>query len=144
MTEIDSLKFLITIAYIFLFFSVFLVIVNHKFINRFNDRFIDEEKRLEQKMTVIEREVCSLKMPMTTAKSALHEQIRIAESRLILYYKAEKAILSGQSYEAEGLKLTRANLKDVQNMITALESKISALKMQQRGRTKFRVVRPSW
>ena len=144
MTEIDSLKFLITIAYIFLFFSVFLVIVNHKFINRFNDRFTDEEKRLEQKMTVIEREVCSLKMPMTTAKSALHEQIRIAESRLILYYKAEKAILSGQSYEIEGLKLTRANLKDVQNMIATLENKLSALKAKIRGRSKFRVVRPGW
>lgn len=74
----------------------------------------------------------------------IKEQIQIAESRLTLYYKAEKAILSGQSYEVEGLKLTRANLKDVQNMIAALENKISALKSRQRGRAKYRIVRPGW
>ena len=77
-------------------------------------------------------------------QTTIKEQIYIAESRLTLYYKAEKAILSWQSYEAEGLKLTRANLKDVQNMIATLENKISALKAKQRGRAKFRVVRPGW
>ncbi len=76
--------------------------------------------------------------------TTIKEQIQIAESRLTLYYKAEKAILSGQSYEVEGLKLTRANLKDVQNMIAALENKISALKSRQRGRAKYRIVRPGW
>lgn len=76
--------------------------------------------------------------------ATIKEEMYIAESRLTLYYKAEKAILSGQSYEVEGLKLTRANLKDVQNMIASLENKISALKARQRGRTKFRVVRPGW
>ncbi|MBQ7168565.1 MAG: hypothetical protein IJR63_01515 [Synergistaceae bacterium] len=79
---------------------------------------------------------------MTT--TTIKEQIHIAESRLTLYYKAEKAILSGQSYEIEGLKLTRANLKDVQSMISALESKISALKAQLKGCARFRVVRPGW
>lgn len=77
-------------------------------------------------------------------QTTITEQIQIAESRLTLYYKAEKAILSGQSYEIEGLKLTRANLKDVQSMISSLESKISALKAQLRGRAKFRIVRPGW
>ena len=76
--------------------------------------------------------------------TTIKEQIQIAESRLTLYYKAEKAILSGQSYEVEGLKLTRANLKDVQNMIAALENKISALKSRQRGRAKYRIIRPGW
>ena len=80
---------------------------------------------------------------MTTATTS-KEQIHIAESRLALYYKAEKAILSGQSYEIEGLKLTRANLKDVQSMISTLESKISALNAKLRGRAKFRIVRPGW
>ena len=80
---------------------------------------------------------------MTTATN-IKEQIHIAESRLALYYKAEKAILSGQSYEIEGLKLTRANLKDVQSMINTLESKISALNAKLRGRAKFRIVRPGW
>ena len=79
-----------------------------------------------------------------TTTTTIREQIHIAESRLALYYKAEKAILSGQSYEMEGLKLTRANLKDVQSMINTLESKISALNAKLRGRAKFRIVRPGW
>ena len=79
-----------------------------------------------------------------TTTTVIKEQIHIAESRLVLYYKAEKAILSGQSYEIEGLKLTRANLKDVQNMIFRLETKISALKAKLRGRSRFRIVRPGW
>ena len=79
---------------------------------------------------------------MTTA--IIKEQIQIAQARLTLYYKAEKAILNGQSYEVEGLKLTRANLKDVQSMISGLESKISALEAKLRGRAKFRIVRPGW
>ena len=77
-------------------------------------------------------------------KNELRNQIYIAECRLELYYKAEMAILAGQSYEVEGLKLTRANLKDVQNMITSLEKKISALNAQLRGRARFRVVTPGW
>ena len=77
-------------------------------------------------------------------KTTLKEQLRIAEARLARYYKAEDAILSGQSYEVEGLKLTRANLKDVQSMINTLESKISALNAKLRGRAKFRIVRPGW
>ena len=79
-----------------------------------------------------------------TTTTTIKEQIHIAESRLALYYKAEKAILSGQSYEIEGLKLTRANLKDVQSMINTLESKISALNAKLRGQARFRIVRPGW
>ena len=76
--------------------------------------------------------------------STIKDELKIAEARLVLYYKAEKAILAGQSYEAEGLKLTRANLKDVQSMIANLEAKISALKAKLRGRSSFRIVRPGW
>ena len=76
--------------------------------------------------------------------STIKDELKIAEARLVLYYKAEKAILAGQSYEAEGLKLTRANLKDVQSMIASLEAKISALKAKLRGRSSFRIVRPGW
>ena len=79
-----------------------------------------------------------------STKQELKEQIWIAEKRLVLYMTAEDAILHGQSYEAEGLKLTRANLKDVQSMIASLEAKISALKAKLRGQTRFRVVRPGW
>ena len=76
--------------------------------------------------------------------STIKDELNIAEARLLLYYKAEKAILAGQSYEAEGLKLTRANLKDVQTMIASLEGKISALKAKLKGRSHFRIVRPGW
>ena len=79
-----------------------------------------------------------------STKQELQAQIVIAEKRLDLYRDAEEAILHGQSYEMENLKLTRANLKDVQSMIASLEAKISALKAQLRGRSRFRVVRPGW
>ena len=77
-------------------------------------------------------------------KTTLKEQLKIAENRLASYYDAEQAILSGQSYEMEGLKLTRANLKDVQNMIASLEKKVSALEVKIKGKAKFRIVRPGW
>ena len=79
-----------------------------------------------------------------STKQELQAQIVIAEKRLDLYRDAEEAILHGQSYEMENLKLTRANLKDVQSMIASLEAKISALKAQLRGWSRFRVVRPGW
>ena len=72
------------------------------------------------------------------------EEIQLAKSRLSLYLKAEKAILSGQSYEAEGLKLTRANLKEVQTMINQLKKELYSLNSKIQGRAKFRVVRPGW
>lgn len=83
-------------------------------------------------------------MRKNMTKITIKEQIHIAESRLTLYYKAEKAILNGQSYEVEGLKLTRANLKDVQSMINSLKAEISALNAKLRGHAKFRIVRPGW
>ncbi|MDR1875731.1 MAG: DUF6148 family protein, partial [Synergistaceae bacterium] len=59
------------------------------------------------------------------------------KARLRLYLTAEKAILSGQSYEIEGLKLTRANLKDVQAMIAQLEVAVEKLSGDRRARLKF-------
>jgi hypothetical protein len=72
---------------------------------------------------------------------AENEKLEIKKARLKLYLKAEIAILSGQSYEIEGLKLTRANLKDVQAMITQLESQVEKLSGKQRARVKFIVPR---
>ena len=77
-------------------------------------------------------------------KNAIKEQIAIAKDRLLLYLNAEQAILAGQSYEMGDMKLTRANLKDVQDMINQLKHEISALNFKLRGRAKFRVVRPCW
>ena len=70
------------------------------------------------------------------------EKIELTQSRLALYLKAEKAILAGQSYEAEGLKLTRANLADVQSMISKLEVKLANLIA--RPRKNYRVVKSGW
>lgn len=55
------------------------------------------------------------------------KQLRIKQERLMLYLKAEKAILSGQSYEIEGLKLTRPDLSEVRKMITKLEDEVKKL-----------------
>ncbi len=74
----------------------------------------------------------------------IKEQLQVAEGRLFSYLNAEQAILSGQSYEAEGLKLTRANLRDVQNMIASLKKEISALNARLKGRASFRIVSPGW
>ncbi|MBQ6112146.1 MAG: hypothetical protein IJQ77_11530 [Synergistaceae bacterium] len=49
------------------------------------------------------------------------ERLEIIEARLNLYLRAEKAILSGQSYSVEGLSLTRADLSEVQKLISELE-----------------------
>ena len=62
--------------------------------------------------------------------------LEIKKARLKLYLAAEIAILKGQSYEIEGLKLTRADLKAVQNMIAQLESEIAKFG-KQRARQKF-------
>jgi hypothetical protein len=72
-------------------------------------------------------------------------KLDIKKARLKLYLAAEKAILSGQSYEIEGLKLTRANLKDVQNMIAQLENQAEKLDAKQRrARLKFVVPKDGW
>ena len=74
----------------------------------------------------------------------IKNEIKLNTARLNLYRKAEAAILRSQSYEIEGLRLTRADLKSVQSMITALESKIAVLYSRLNSRKKFRVVRPGW
>ncbi|MBQ7578585.1 MAG: hypothetical protein IJT21_10020 [Synergistaceae bacterium] len=52
-------------------------------------------------------------------------QLESDKRRLLNYLEAEQAILSGQEYEIEGLKLTRADLKTVTDMIANLEYKIN-------------------
>lgn len=69
----------------------------------------------------------------------------ILEARLMLYLKAEKAILAGQSYTVEGLSLTRADLGKVQEMISGLESEIIRLEdrlSKKQIRTRIRYVIP--
>lgn len=58
------------------------------------------------------------------------DRIEILRARLLNYYRAEKAILKGQSYEIEGLRLTRADLAAVVNMIAKLEGEITRLERE--------------
>jgi len=71
-------------------------------------------------------------------------RLQVAKMRLELYLKAERAILSGQSYEAEGLKLTRANLADVQDMIADLEALIGRLEAGSYKRRRVIVPKDGW
>lgn len=71
-------------------------------------------------------------------------RLQVAKMRLELYLKAERAILSGQSYEAEGLKLTRANLADVQSMIADLEALIGKLEAGSYKRRRVIVPKDGW
>ena len=77
-------------------------------------------------------------------KTEIKEKLKIANDRLLLYLNAEKAILKGQSYEIEGLKLTRANLKDVVNTIDSLKKEIAVLEAKLNRRTRVKLVNLRW
>lgn len=55
------------------------------------------------------------------------DSLERAKKRLELYYRAEEAILTGQEYSIGTRKLRRADLEDVQSMISSLESKVKSL-----------------
>ncbi len=48
----------------------------------------------------------------------------ILEKRLNAYYKAEMAVLTGQSYQLGTRKLTRASLSEIRKAIEELETEI--------------------
>ena len=78
-------------------------------------------------------------------KRLIREKIELLSNRLLLYLKAEQAILSGQSYKIEGLELTRANLANVQSMITKLMSDIEMLKARlNKTFRRSRIISPGW
>ena len=74
---------------------------------------------------------------------AENTRLEIKKARLKLYLAAEIAILKGQAYEMEGLKLTRADLKTVQNVIAQLESEIAKIGKRP-ARMKYIVPRDSF
>lgn len=79
-------------------------------------------------------------------RSEILKRLEVKRQRLILYHEAEAAILSGQSYEIENLRLTRAELSQVTDMIAKLEREVEKLEnellMSANKRSRFKVVIP--
>ncbi|MBQ7560769.1 MAG: hypothetical protein IJS99_02885 [Synergistaceae bacterium] len=72
-------------------------------------------------------------------------KLEILRHRLLNYYEAEQAILTGQEFELEGLRLTRADLKVVRDTINDLEHEITNYESAinpNKTRPRFRVVIP--
>ena len=63
-----------------------------------------------------------------------------AQAQLAAYIKAEEVVLTGQSYEIAGRKLTRANLADIQRGITTWSERVSNLSRSARGRSRARTI----
>lgn len=68
--------------------------------------------------------------------------IEQAEAQLAAYLAAETAVLTGQSYEIAGRKLTRADLDAIQAGITAWNSRVVGLSTGASGRSRARTVVP--
>lgn len=64
----------------------------------------------------------------------MSERLQRTQKRLDLYYAAEEAILSGQSYTIGSRSLTRANLMWVRLQITELEKLVDELKAAEAGK----------
>lgn len=58
------------------------------------------------------------------------------QARLEEYYKAEIAILSGQEYQIGTMRLKRADLQKVQNIISELEQEVTELVSNTGGKRK--------
>lgn len=63
-----------------------------------------------------------------------------AQAQLDAYLAAETAVLTGQSYEIAGRKLTRANLDIIQAGIKAWDGRVKELGRTARGRGRSRTV----
>ena len=79
-------------------------------------------------------------------RSEILQKLEIKRQRLILYHEAEAAILAGQSYEIENLRLTRAELAQVTEMIAKLEREVEKLEnellMSTSQRSRFKIIIP--
>lgn len=67
-----------------------------------------------------------------------------AQAQLDSYLAAETAVLTGQSYEIAGRKLTRANLEFIQKGIELWDDRVKNLANKAAGRTRAVSVRPGW
>lgn len=70
--------------------------------------------------------------------------LSIAQAKLDAYLAAETAVLSGQSYEIEGRKLVRANLREIQAGIDIWNQRVQRLSARAGGRSAAIVPRPNF
>ena len=70
--------------------------------------------------------------------------LSIAQAKLDAYLAAETAVLSGQSYEIEGRKLVRANLREIQDGIDIWNQRVQRLSARASGRSAAIVPRPNF
>lgn len=63
-----------------------------------------------------------------------------AQTQLDAYLAAETAVLTGQSYEIAGRKLTRADLEMIQKGIESWNARVINLSNQAGGRSRSRTV----
>ena len=63
-----------------------------------------------------------------------------AQTQLDAYLAAETAVLTGQSYEIAGRKLSRADLDSIQTGIKTWNARVVTLSNQARGRSRTVVV----
>ena len=63
-----------------------------------------------------------------------------AEAQLDLYIQAEAKVLSGQSYEIAGRKLTRANLAEIREGVDTWNKRVIDLTERAAGRSRTRTV----
>ena len=63
-----------------------------------------------------------------------------AQTQLNAYLAAETAVLTGQSYEIAGRKLSRADLDSIQTGIKTWNSRVVTLSNQARGRSRSRTI----
>ncbi len=63
-----------------------------------------------------------------------------AQTQLDAYLAAETAVLTGQSYEIAGRKLSRADLESIQTGIKTWNARVVTLSNQARGRSRSRTV----
>lgn len=63
-----------------------------------------------------------------------------AEAQLTLYLAAESAVLTNQSYEIAGRKLTRAALGEIRTGITTWDARVKQLSLRATGRGRSRTI----
>lgn len=63
-----------------------------------------------------------------------------AQAQLDAYLAAERAALSGQSYEIAGRKLTRANLREIREGIDYWSQRVGTLTSRASGRSRARTI----